>query len=344
MVTKNNSDRRLLPQLPKNLTLLNSFIKFSLLLATILNSTYALSDSSSLIHTLEGNIIRSYAFNSQNPNLVLVGIKGEKKGSGKVYLSNDAGLTWKVTNGDSPLTKTAEDVQSVSFVDDNLFLAGTWKNGLFKSNDAGKSWTAVVDFPSKDIRAIKVGKKNNSQILIATTTANFIKSNDKLKSWKQQKTKEMASWDLIVDPMNDQILYALTFAKGIQRSSDYGESWTTIRLPEKDTMIYDLAINKDGTIVAVGFNDKSNLVSVSQDNGKTWASMKNLPLAMELNSVELVDSRILVGSWDDGVHEYKDGVWSKLIDIKVKEITKIKRSGSFIYYFTWENGIYMEKI
>lgn len=296
-----------------------------------------------LVQSLEGQVIRSYAFNRKKPNQILVGIKGEAFGSGKVYFSDNAGETWQLTNSGNALSATSQDVQTVAFLDNKTFLAGTWKNGLFLSNNTGETWQTYPEFPSKDVRAIKVGFQHDNQVYIATTTSWITGSNNSMKSWEQLERKKMANWDLIIDPSNDQVLYALTFRSGVQKSKDGGKTWTQILEMENNMMIYDLLVSANGTIVAVGSNDTSGIIMTSTNGGKHWEHMADKPLAL-FNSLELVDGNLVVGSWDKGVYKQQDDLWSLLPEMKDVGITKIKKSGKHVYYFTWGNGIFREQL
>jgi photosystem II stability/assembly factor-like uncharacterized protein len=313
-------------------------VTFSLPIFYPVNAT-----AKTLVQSLEGQIIRSYAFNRKNPNQILVGVKGETSGSGKVYFSENAGETWQLTNSGNALSEASQDVQTVAFLDNKTFLAGTWKNGLFLSNNAGETWQTYPDFPSKDIRAIKLGFQHDSQVYIATTTSWITDSNDLMKSWEQLASKKMASWDLIIDPSNDHVLYALTFSSCVQKSKDGGKTWTQILEMKNNMMIYDLLVSADGTIVAVGSNDTSGIIITSTNGGKHWEYMANKPVAL-FNSLELVDGNLVVGSWDKGVYKQQDDLWYPLPEIKDIGVTKIKRSGTHIYYFTWGNGVFREQL
>ena len=106
-------------------------------------------------HNFKDRIIRSYAVNPLISGQMLVGLKGALPGSGRVHLSNDNGATWIELNDGKALCDSCVDIQAVCFVDEKTYLAGTWKNGLFLSKDAGKSFKKVKGFPAQDIRAIK---------------------------------------------------------------------------------------------------------------------------------------------------------------------------------------------
>lgn len=141
----------------------------------------------------------------------LLGTKGDKKGAGFVYGLNKKGI-WKTLNKGKALSLGAEDVQTVAMITEKIYLAGTWKNGLFISGNAGKSWKKLTNFPSQVIRCIQVSQQ--SQLIYATTAdKGILKSFDNGENWisctDDSLQKFTASWSLEIDPENDSIVYAM---------------------------------------------------------------------------------------------------------------------------------------
>ena len=164
-----------------------------------------------------------------------------------------------------------------------------------------------------------------------------------MKSWEQLEQQKMASWDLIVDPSNDQVLYTLTFRAGVQKSVDGGKSWSQILKMNDNMMVYDLRISAGGNLVAVGSNETSGIIVTSTNGGKSWDYMADKPEAL-FNSVEVVDDYLVVGSWNNGAYKQKGDLWYQLPETKDTGITKIKKSGEYLYYFTWGDGIFRERL
>ena len=104
---------------------------------------------------LKGRIIRSISVASFNKNLIIVGNKGKAAGDATLFVSKNGGVSWQFLNSNKPLNGQATDVQAVAAVDANIYLAGTWKHGLFRSSDGGASFSPV-SFPSKDVRGFAV--------------------------------------------------------------------------------------------------------------------------------------------------------------------------------------------
>ncbi|MBN4072931.1 hypothetical protein JYT74_02705 [Crocinitomix catalasitica] len=293
-------------------------------------------------HHLKGQTIRSYAINPNNTKQILLGMKGEA-GEGKVYLSENAGKSWNITNNDLALSDSAEDIQAVAFLNDGSFLAGCWKNGLFRSIDSGQSWSAVENFPAKDIRAIKVSTLEDGLLFLATTTVGVLLSKDNLKTWEQTNDKELASWDIELDPTNSKNLYALPFSGGLAKSKDGGKTFKTFH-KQSGTMMYDMKITFDGGTWAVGGGDSATFIMRRPFNGSGWKNIvDSLTPPAQFSAVEDVDGIVYFGTWDMGVFTLRDGVWDSLPEVDSKIITKIDYANDHLYFFTRDNGVFRQK-
>jgi hypothetical protein len=290
-------------------------------------------------HQMEGHVIRSYAINLWNTEHLMMGTKSSA-GDGKVYFSGDGGNSWMVLNNNKPLSDSTEDVQAVAFLNDSTYLAGCWKTGLYRSDDRGASFQAVTDFPSRDIRAIKVDPKQPDTVYLATTTSGVIKSEDGMKSWIIPKDTTMASWDLEIDRSRDNSVYALPFSGGVAKSKDGGGHYKVFHKNEGE-MAYDMKILYDNQTWAVGGSDSSRFIKYRAFNGAGWSELKDslTPSAL-FSAVEAVDGILYLGSWDRGLLTLTNGVWDSIPEIESQTITKIDYANDYIYVFTWGNGVY----
>ena len=295
-------------------------------------------------HQLEGQVIRSYAINPWNTDILLIGTKSFA-GDGRVYISQDAGNSWMATNNNKPLSDSTEDVQAVAFLNDSTYLAGCWKTGLYISRDRGKNFERVKDFPSSDIRAIKVDPKKPEKVWLGTTTHGVIRSEDGLKSWILQTGDKQASWDLELDHTKPNTLYSCLYDGGLGKSKDDGNSFKPLHKKE-GIMVYDVLVHYDGRTWAVGGGDSTEFFLYRAFNGSGW---KNLLLDVDYyekanySCVHEVDGTVYVGSWDKGLLTYTDGQWDSIPEVDAATITKIDYANNFLYVFTWGNGIYRQK-
>lgn len=159
----------------------------------------------------------------------------------------------------------------------NNLWAGSASGGIWKSVNAGSTWTPVVtNLPLLGVSSILV-HPTNSRILYAGTgevyrvdTSNLgfnvwkargtygigiIKSTDGGVTWSQVLTKSTSDMFAIqmleFDPLNPNTVYACA-TDGLYRSTDQGLNWTNIL---RKTYVTDIAINPSNTnqmVVGVG--------------------------------------------------------------------------------------------
>lgn len=302
-----------------------------------------------LHHQLKNEIIRSYAFNPLDQNQLIIGMKGENAGDGKVHFSNDAGKTFEVLNSGEALCDSCSDVQAVCFIDDKTFLAGTWKNGIYLSKDAGKSFKRIKGFPSNDIRSIK--KSPSGIVYAATTTHGILKSEDQGRTWvcphNADMNKTLACWSLEIAPRANNILYALTFGSGIYKSIDAGVTWKQVAYQDK-VMIWDIAfVNNE--MYAVGSDDNTSYLFHAYLGDRKWKVSK-LNIDASVNSIGIQSNfrnySILLGTWSSGLYKTY-AIESSIEGYRCTEldasdtvgVTKILTTDQFIYNFSWGDGL-----
>lgn len=175
-----------------------------------------------------------------------------------VYLSEDAGLSWKNTG-----LKTSEHISKIIVHPNNsdiVWIAAQgplWKKGgdrgVFKTTDGGKTWNAVLT----------------------------------VDDWT-------GATDLAMDPRNPDVLYAATWQRhrniaaymgggpgsGIYKSTDGGDSWRKLKsgLPDQNMGKIGLAIspqNPDVLYAAIELERRTGGIYRSENRGESWKKMSN---------------------------------------------------------------------
>src|SRR6266849_6697120 len=218
---------------------------------------------------------------------------------GGVWKTTDSGLTWR------PLTDKTKDMSAsigaiaVAPSDPNVIYAGTGEacirgdiingNGVYKSIDAGKTWTFVGLRDTRAIGRIAVHPKNPDVAFVAALGHPFAANVERGKTWSKVLFKDENSGgiDLALDPANPNVIFASLWqarrspwsmesggpGSGLYRSTDGGSTWKKLSghgLPEG-------TIGRIGVAVAYGANrvwalveaDKGGLFR-SDDGGDTW--------------------------------------------------------------------------
>lgn len=236
------------------------------------------------------------------PNLYYFGATG-----GGVWKTSDGGNTW--TNISDGYFGGSVGAVSVSESDPNVIYVGMGEktvrgnvssgNGMWKSVDAGKSWTYIGLPNSRHIPRVRIHPKN-SEIVYAAVLGDLYKSseergvyksNDGGKNWRKVlfSNADAGAIDLVLDPSNPRILYASTWkirrtpyslesggeGSALWKSVDEGETWTNISnnngLPKGLWGIsgVTVAANNSEIVYAIIENENGGVYK-STDGGKNW--------------------------------------------------------------------------
>jgi photosystem II stability/assembly factor-like uncharacterized protein len=281
--------------------------------------------------------IGALALAPSNPDIIYVGTGEETVGNG-VYVSQDAGKTWRHAGLEDAryitgIVVDAKDPNTVVVSTRDFFAAGAAK-GIFKTTDGGKTWkkvffkdekTSIVDLERApdDPRTIFAATYNlqvdfaNRRALGAESL--ILKSTDGGDTWQQLSGTGLpdtprGSIGIAVAPKtNARRVYAV-MNNGFFRSDDGGATWQRSTTDPRITgstffgKMYADPINPDLVYVM------QTSMYRSLDGGKTWESYKGAPSGEDQHVLwidPLNSQRIFLGS-DQGAIISLDGghTWS----------------------------------
>jgi photosystem II stability/assembly factor-like uncharacterized protein len=278
------------------------------------------------------------------PNLYYFGATG-----GGVWRTTDAGNSWE--NISDGFFGSSIGAVAVSEWDNNVIYVGqgettvrgnvSFGNGVYKSTDAGKTWTFVGLKESKHIARIRIHPKNPDLVYAAVQGDLFkageergiYRSDDGGKNWKRVlfANADAGAVDLVMDPNNARILYASTWrirrtpyslesggeGSAIWKSTDGGDTWTNLSknegMPKGLWGISGISVSpvNSNHVYAIIENDNGGVYS-SLDAGKTWRKMND---DRNLRQRAWYYSRIYADTKDEDIvyvmnvayHKSKDG-------------------------------------
>ena len=237
----------------------------------------------------------------RDPNLVYAAVLGHLFGPNKergVYRTRDGGKSWQ------RVLFVNENAGAVDLVMDpanpRILYASTWRvrrtpyslesggpgSGLWKSTDAGDTWTELSRNPglpkgTLGIIGVTVSPTNpeNVYAIVEAEEGGVFRSRDGGLTWtktNEDRSLRQRAWyysRIYADPKDEDVVYVVNVQ--FHRSKDGGKTFTTIRTPHSDN--HDLWIDPEDPQRMIEANDGG--ANVSTDGGRTWTSQDNQPTA-----------------------------------------------------------------
>lgn len=237
------------------------------------------------------------------PNLFYMGATG-----GGVWRTADGGQSWE--NISDGFFGGSIGAVAVSEYDNNVIYAGggektvrgnvSYGHGMWKSVDAGKTWTDLGLKNSRHVPRIRIHPKNPDLVYAAVLGDLFksseergvYRSKDGGKTWERVlfANADAGAVDLILDPNNPRIIYASTWrirrtpyslesggeGSDLWKSTDGGDTWKKITtnkgLPKGLWGIVGITVSpvNSNRVWAIIENDNGGVYR-SEDGGETWA-------------------------------------------------------------------------
>ncbi|MBX3117541.1 MAG: T9SS type A sorting domain-containing protein [Fimbriimonadaceae bacterium] len=269
-------------------------------------------------------LLKGFQFREMGPSVTggrIIDIEVHPSQPNTIYVGAATGGVWKSTNNGVSWTCIYQYEKTISMGDmaiapsnPNIIWLGTGENnsqrsahygdGVWKSTDAGKTWTNMGLADSMRVGRVAIDPKNPDIVYVAAMGylykpgggKGLFKTTDGGKTWNrilQGENDTCAMIDVVIDPKNPNLLFACSMDRlrrpwnirdsgpgsAIYKSTDAGKNWTKISgangLPGGNLGRIGMAFyEKDPKIVysVIDNNNPGKSVEVyrSDDSGKTW--------------------------------------------------------------------------
>ena len=237
------------------------------------------------------------------------------------FVASGHGSLWKTTNSGITFSPVFDNNKSYAIgcvkidpTNPNVVWVGTGENnnqnnviygdGIYKSEDGGKSWNNMGLETSDQIGGIAIDPNNSSIVYVAAYGSSrnsggdrgIFKTTNGGKTWENvlKISEYTGCYQVHMDPRYSSILYAVAHQRmrnlytgiyggpesGIYRSLDYGVTWHKLKggLPSEDVGRIGMAVspvNPDYLYAIIEATEKDKGVYRSTDRGASWTKQNS---------------------------------------------------------------------
>ena len=273
--------------------------------------------------SIDPALVNAFTFRGIGPAVTsgrIVDIAVADAGVKTIYLASASGGLWKTTNRGTTWEPVFEREGSLSLGDvavapsnPNIVWVGTgeannqrsssWGDGVYKSENGGKTWTHMGLRDSQHVGRIVIHPDDPDTVYVAAVgplwgpgkERGIYMTVDGGKTWQNKEfiSQNTGFVDLAMDPRDSNVLYAAAYQRerraysflgggpesGIYKSTDGGESWTELTngLPEGDMgrIGLDICRAQPATLYAT-VQARDGGVFRSDDYGASWTKTNGL--------------------------------------------------------------------
>lgn len=254
------------------------------------------------------------------------------------FVSDDQGRIWRRMSG---FTYSASAIA----IDGNTVYAGTWKDGIFRSDDAGETWKTIrggLRFEEWDdgertwgrIRRVLVNF--DGIIAVAYHSGTYV-SNDRGETWEDFASHWNWGDDIWSMTQFDGYLWTAMSSHWLARAFDNGWTWEMLRTLDNGARVNDWAVLNNRLYVG----GQTGIARWNETTQEWEYPMDGLPASNDITSLAVLDRRLFAGLRDNGVYVFnaRRQTWSSA-GLEGLSVRALLSHESVLYAGTGEDGIY----
>jgi len=203
-------------------------------------------------------------------------------------ITESAAVTATAAHSVAARGKPAATFAFRAVVNDLTFSDAAWfaatEEGLFKSSDAGKSWSRL-SFSSLPLPVNSVRVSSDGAEIRIVSSHGMVFSNDAGRSW-QWHDLPLESYGALRLEMADAFTLLVTSPSGLYVSRDDGATWAKIQSGLPASPINDILVRPEFWIVSP---EKGGLY-ISRDQGANWSRIENPSSAIPSDKFQVLEA------------------------------------------------------
>src|SRR6266550_2727649 len=246
----------------------------------------------------------------------VIGFAVDPNNAAKYFVASASGGVWRTANNGNTWTPVFDREGSYSIGcialdpknpltvwvgtgENNSQRSVSYGNGLYRSDDGGKTWRSIGLKTSEHIGRIAIDPKDSNIVYVAAQgplwgpggERGLFKTTDNGKTWKSilNISENTGVTDVVIDPQNPETIYAASYQRrrhmftlidggpesAIYKSTDAGATWNKVRagLPTTEMGRIGLAVSPvDSNVVyaTIEAGDRKGGIFRSSDRGGSW--------------------------------------------------------------------------
>ncbi len=228
-----------------------------------------------------GGRVIAIAPHPTNANICYIGAA-----SGGIWKTTDGGANWSPIGDELPILNSGAVAldpvnPDIVYYGTGEYQTGSLGDGLFRSTDAGATWTklAGANVLGNQISAIVINP-NNTQVIHLTSSGGTYRSLDGGATWSRRMIGSAAS--IVMHPTNPDTIYVGRDGSGVWRSTDGGGTFSRLTngMPTSGFGLVDVVISRSNpSVLYAALVSGGGLRGFyrTADGGNTWVQKTATP-------------------------------------------------------------------